>query len=306
MRNAPATGWTWNGPFYIDDGAARQRNFTNYNFVGAEYFQVMGIPLVAGRAIDVRDLGSSRRVAVVNEAAAKAFGPGSPVGKRFAPPDKGPDYEVIGVARNAIYSRLRETNPPTIYIPYNQPFGGNWMGIMTYAVRAKASPRSLFPTLGAALRQTDPMLPAVEMKTLEGQLDQHLAQERILAFVASMFGAVTLALACMGVYGMTAYSVAARTREIGIRVALGASGAGVMRMVIRRAFLAVAVGLAIGGPPTYIIQHFLKSQLFGVDPADAAGVALCSVAIAAAAVMAAWLPARRALKIDPIRALRWE
>jgi ABC-type lipoprotein release transport system permease subunit len=289
----------------VGSGASRTRNFVNFNFVGGRYFDVMNIAVIDGRAIDLRDVSSSRRVAVINQAASRFFGPGSPVGSRFAAPGGGADYEVIGVVRNAVYSRLRDTNQPMIYLPYTQPFLG-WMGTMTYAVRIKASPADVTPGLRAAVQEIDPMLPAVDMKTLETQIDEHLTQERLMALIANFLAMFTIGLACMGVYGMIAYSVAARTREIGIRVALGASRGGVLRMVMMRVVAACLVGLALGAPATFAIQKLLRSQLFGVEPGDPASVAFALAAVGVAALLAAWLPARRALRIDPMRALRWE
>jgi predicted permease len=304
-RLTPVTGWTWNGLVYVADRGSRKRHATDFNFVGARYFDVMDIALLDGRAIEPRDLISSHRVAVVNEAAARFFGPGSPVGRHFALAGRGPEYEVIGVVRNAVYSRLRETNPPTIYMPYTQPFS-NWMGAMTYAVRTKAPPATVTPALRAAVREIDPMLPVMDMKTLETQIDEYLTQERVMAFLASLLAAVTLGLACMGVYGVVAYSVAARTREIGIRVALGAGRSGILRTVMIRVLAACVAGLALGAPAAFAVQKLMRSQLFGVEPGDPASLIFASLAVGVAATVAAWLPAHRALRIDPMRALRWE
>jgi predicted permease len=298
------SGWEGNSSFTVD-GEATRRHYAAINFVGPNFLEVMRIPVVMGRGIEPRDLASAQRVAVVSETAAREYlGAGSPIGKRLRWAGKRDwDYQVIGVAKDAKYDKLRGDFPDTVYMPYTQETFG-WPGEMQFAVRA--SSRAGAPAIRAAVREVDRMLPLVDVKTLEAQIDESLSQERLLAFLVSLFGGVTLALACVGLYGLVSYSVTSRTREIGVRVALGASRAGVLKMALAQVCLVTAAGLAIGLPATLALKRVIGSLLFGIQPADPASLVFAGVAVAAVALIAAYVPARRALLIDPVRALHYE
>ena len=293
------------GSFRIEGEAGEHDS--DINCVGPDFLETMRIPIAMGRSIEPRDLTSPQRVAVISETTArKYFGAGSPVGKRFHWTDKRDwDYQVIGVARDAKYSRLRGEFPVTVYLPYTQsPFGRP--GQMLFAVRTAISPGAVAPAIRAAVREFDRMLPVLGMKTLEEQIDESLLQERLSAFLVSLFGVVTTALACIGLYGLVSYSVTSRTREIGLRMALGASRAGVLRMILKQVAVVTVVGLAMGIPAAFAVKRFIRSLLFGVEPADPASLAFACAAILAAALLAAYIPARRAMRVDPMQALRYE
>jgi predicted permease len=282
-------------------------HYSDINCVGPDFLETMRIPIAMGRGIEPRDLTSPQRVAVISETTArKYFGAGSPVGKRFHWMNKRDwDYQVIGVARDAKYSRLRGEFPVTVYLPYTQNPGGR-PGQMLFAVRTAISPGAVAPAIRAVVREFDRMLPVVGLKTLEEQIDESLLQERLSAFLVSLFGVVTTALACIGLYGLVSYSVTSRTREIGLRMALGASRAGVLRMILKQVAVVTVVGLAMGIPAAFAVKRFIRSLLFGVEPADPASLAFACVAILAAALFAAYIPARRAMRVDPMQALRHE
>ena len=289
------------------EGASRKRVSSTFNFVGPEFFEVMRIPVIMGRGIELRDMGAAPRVAVINETLARrAFAGGSPVGKRFRWSFKKDwDVEVIGVVKDAKYDRLRTEAPATIYAPYTQrPFG--WPQEMSFAVRTAGSAAEAVAGIRRAVAEIDRMIPVTAMKTQVAQIDDSLAQERLFASLVSLFSAITLVLACVGLYGSVAYAVTRRTREMGVRMALGAGRLAVMRMLLGQVAVTIAAGLALGLPATWVLTRIVESQLYGIKPHDPASLVAASAAVTAVAMLAAFLPARRAMRIDPVRALRYE
>jgi predicted permease len=300
------SGYVSNGGILIEAGP-KEPAPANFNFVGPDFFRAVGIPVVLGRGIETRDLAATPRVAVINEKLARdAFGSGSPVGKRFRWSFKGDgDVEVIGVVRDAKYDRLRGESPATIYVPYTQrPWG--WPQKMSFTVRSLGNTAEVNAGIRRAVAEIDRMLPVTDLKTQEAQIDDSLARERMFASLVSLFSAITLALACVGLYGSVAYTVTRRTRELGVRMALGANRMAVLRMLLGQVALTVGVGLAIGLPATWMLTRIIASQLYGVAAHDPASLAMASAGVVAVAMLAALLPARRALRIDPVRALRYE
>ena len=297
--------WLSNGPIVIEETG--KRGGANFNFVGADFLDVIQIPIVMGRGIGQPDINGNRKVAVINETVArKYFRGGSPVGKRFRwSKGDAEAVEVIGVARDALYNRLEREAPATIYAPYTQvPWG--WPQSMSFEVRVAAGTAEALTGIRRAIADIDPMLPLMDVKTIEDQIDGALAEQRLFAWLVGLFGAITVALACMGIYGLAACSVASRTREIGVRMALGASGPSVVAMVLRHIALTVAAGLAAGIPATLAVSRIIEAQLFGVKARDPLSLALSAVAVIVLAMLAAALPAARAMRIDPVRALRYE
>jgi predicted permease len=275
--------------------------------VGPDFLEVMGIPLVLGRGIEARDIVPSPRVAVINEALARAcFGSESPVGKRFRWSFKEVwDVEVIGVVKDARYDRLRGNVPATAYVPYTQrPFP--WLEKMSFEVRIAGSPANAIARIRRTVAEIDPMLPMTNVKTQEAQIDDSLVQEHLFASLVSLFSAITLALACVGLYGSVAYAVTRRTRELGVRMALGANRITILRMLLGQVALTVGIGLVLGLPATWVLTRIIESQLYGIKPHDPASLAMASAGVVVLAMLAAFLPARRALRIDPVRALRYE
>jgi ABC-type antimicrobial peptide transport system permease subunit len=236
----------------------------------------------------------------------RAFGSGSPVGRRFRWSSKDShEVEVIGVVKDAKYDHLRGDAPATIYVPYTQnPWG--WRQAMTFEVRSAGTTAELTAGIRRAVAEIDRMLPVTNLKTQEAQIDDSLAQEHLFASLVSLFSAITLALACVGLYGSVAYTVTRRTRELGVRMALGANRAVVLRMLLGQVAVTVGAGLAIGLPATWMLTRVIGSQLYGITPHDPSSLALACAGVIGVALLAALVPARRALRIDPVRALRYE
>jgi predicted permease len=305
--NRLISGWVSNGPI-LPDGAPDRKNVQAYwNLVGPDFFEVMKIPVVAGRGIEPRDMGATPRIAVMNESLARqCFGGELPVGRRFRWSwKKDWDVEVIGVVKDAKFDRLRGDAPPTFYLPYTQaPFG--FQPQMSFEVRMAGDTADAAAAIRRAVAGIDRTLPVMNVNTQEMQIDDSLAQEHAFATLVSLFSAITLALACVGLYGAVAYTVTRRTRELGVRMALGANRIAVLRMLLGQVALTVAAGLALGLPATWMLTRIVESQLYGIKPHDPASITLACAGVAGVAMIAAFLPARRAMRIDPVRALRYE
>ncbi|HYW44518.1 MAG TPA: FtsX-like permease family protein, partial [Bryobacteraceae bacterium] len=283
-----------------------QRRRMNYNYVGPGFLETLQVPIVLGRGIEQRDMSSGVRVAVMNETAARrAFGSASPLGGRFRYSDKDPFVEVVGVARDSQYDRIRNEPMAVTFIPYTQTEFG-WLQSMNFEVRTASDTAFTTAAIRAAVHEFDRMLPLLDVKTMETQLDEALAQQRLFAALVSLFGSITLALACVGLYGAVSYSVARRTREIGVRIAMGASRMAVLRLILAQVAVTTAAGLLIGIPATRALTRLVASQLYGIQPQDPLSLAGAAVAVVAIAMVAALVPARRAMRVDPVRALRCE
>jgi len=303
------SGWSNNSDGSTDgeplaDGKSRM---LSWNPVGPAFFETMGIPLTLGRGIEWRDM-TGRRVAVVNDAMARHFFPGgNPLGHRFSFGggfDAAHSFEIIGVVKNAKYAEVRQEPPRTAYIPYTADAGT--LGRMCFEVRTAGDPLAMTAALRAAVRGVDANLPLIGVKTQEQQIGEALRQERMFAKISSFFGMLALLLVGVGLYGTLAYGVARRTGEIGIRMALGASRWGVLWMVLRESLVVIACGLAVGLPAAFLLTRYVASMLFGVEQFDAPAIAATVAILAVAGMAAGLLPANRASRIDPIRALRYE
>ncbi|SPF51832.1 conserved membrane hypothetical protein [Candidatus Sulfopaludibacter sp. SbA4] len=303
----PLSGYSSNDGIRIaGDDSPRGRN-ADLNFVGPDFLEVLQIPVILGRGIDQRDTATAPRVAVISETAARDyFGGSSPVGQKFrwvSEPDW--EVEVVGVVKDAKYDRLTRARADVVYVPYTQFYNG-WLQEMYFELRTAGDPAAVISAARAAVRELDRMLPLVDVKTMEGQIDEALAQQRLFASLVSLFGTITLVLACVGLYGLVSYSVASRTREIGVRMALGADRFAVLRMVIGQVAVTTALGLLAGIPATRALTRFVESQLYGIHAGDVLSLAIAAAAVLLVAMLAAFIPARRAMRIDPVRALRWE
>jgi predicted permease len=284
------------------------------HWVGAKFFETTETPLLLGRSLTEQDNAHAPKVAVVNQAFVRRFFPDEdPIGKRFlfgqySDPQKAhsPEklIEIVGVVRDAKYSTQRQENPPTIFLPAVRNPGG--MGQMTFVVRAVGDPLTMIPAIREAVRQIDRNLPLSRFMTVNAQAEERLVQERLFARLTTFFGMLALLLVSIGLYGVMAYSVAQRTQEIGVRMALGARASDVLRLFIRQGMTVTAVGLAIGVAGALALTRLVASLLFGVsatDPPTFVGVALL---LAGVALVACWIPARQAAKVDPMVALRSE
>jgi predicted permease len=278
-----------------------------WNPVGPDFIETMQIPLLLGRGLGWQDM-QERKVAVVNEAMVHRFFPGgSPLGHRFSFGqnfDAAQSYEIIGVVKNAKYGNVWGEPPRTAYIPYSASKSA--VGRMTFEVRTKGEPLAMVPALRATVRGVATNLPLIGVKTQEQQIGNALRQETMFAKITSFFGLLALILVAVGLYGTLAYGVARRTSEIGIRIALGAARGKVLWMVLRESLAVVACGIAVGLPAAFALTRLMRSMLFGVKEFDAPAIAITVAILALAGVAAGLLPARRAARIDPIRALRYE
>ena len=279
------------------------------NMIGPDYFAALGIPLLAGRAFTTRDVGPAAEYAVVNQAFVREYLPGgNPLGKRFRlvnseDPSQMPDIEVIGLIPDMKYRDLRETPPAQAYFPYYQD---TKFRFMNFYLRTQADPRLLMDPLRERMRQFDPNVPVVGLHTLEEQIGYSLRTERLVASLSAVFGGLATLLAAIGLYGVMAYSVTRRTREIGIRMALGATRANVVGIVMREAAVMVAAGLGAGVPLALALAELIRSQLFGLDPRDPLTVLGAALVLTAAGGFAGFLPAFRASSVNPTAALRQE
>ena len=283
----------------------QQRDSINRLVVAPNFFDVMRIPLKLGRGLtDAENNAKAPKVAVINEAAARKYFPeGNPVGRRFgSSTETSGQLEVVGISRDAKYDSLRDEAPPTMYVPFRQAR----MGTPTIAVRTAGDPLTFVATIRETIRSIDPNLPMVDVSTQMEQVEQRVEQERTFARAYTLFGALALILAAVGLYGVMSYTVARRTNEIGIRLALGAQREQVLGATMRESLVLVCVGAAIGIAIVFASSRFVASLLFGVPKNDAVSIALATAVLAIVAAVAAYLPARRASRVDPMVALRNE
>ena len=274
----------------------------NIRTVNSDYFRTMGVSLQAGRLFG--DADQERQVAVISMSIATRAWPGEdPIGKRFrfGPPSV-PDKEVIGVVNDVRGVSLEAGPSFSVYVPYWQGF---FMGT-SFAVKTTEDPTVITPAIRAAIRRIDAELPLSALRTMDEVVEGSVAQRRFQTNLVLVFGAAALLLASLGVYGVMSYTVTERTTEIGIRLALGAERGEVLRMMLRQALRPVAAGIAVAVPLSLGAATWLRSLLFGVSPQDPTTIASACLALIAAGVLAAYLPARRAANLDPLNALRYE
>jgi predicted permease len=276
----------------------------NLNMVGDGFFETMGIPLLAGRTFERRDMRPKSDAVIVDERFARQYFPNeNPVGRRFGMDAKdNHQYEIVGVVGNSSYNyySLRGRVAPTVYHPY--PSGGT----INFAIRSSMDSGRLSQAVRQAVASVDPAVPVTEFHTQNGLVDRALRTERLLGFVSGTFGVVALLLAAVGLGGLLAYMVARRTNELGVRMALGASADDVIRMVLRDSLGMLGAGVLVGLPCAWALGRFLRTALFELEPLDPATTAFSLLALLTVALLAAWLPARRAARIDPMTALREE
>ena len=279
----------------------------NFDAISPNYFSTMGVPLVDGREFTPADGAASTKVAIINEAMVKAFFPNrNPLGAHFATgagDDVKPDIEIVGVVKNAKESNVRTPDRPYFYRPYAQ--FGKLMG-MSFYVRTEGDPLLIANSLRDSVRQVDTNLPVFDLKTVETVVDDNLFTERIVAMLSASFGGLAAALAALGIYGVLSYLVVQRTREIGIRMALGAEPGRVRYLVVREVGFMVLGGIVVGLPLAYGLARLSESLLFGVHAGNLLIYAVGLVLIVLVALVACYVPARRATRVDPLVALRYE
>lgn len=309
---SPMEGTNWSSGIHFEgrpegEGASWLR-------VGPRYFETIGTHLLRGRVVDQRDTPNARMVTVVNQAFVKKFFPNKdPIGKRFGMENPG-DYEIVGIVEDAKYLDARDSAWPTFFLPLLQMSQAHWAEpslvrsnfIHDIELRVAGNTKDLEPTLRRTIAEIDPNLTVLKVRSFAEQLSVNFNQERLLARLTGLFGLLALLVATVGLYGITAYSVVRRTSEIGVRIALGASRANVVAMVLGSAILEIGLGLAIGIPVALWGASVMASQLYGVKAYDPPMLAAATAILGASGMLAGLVPAFRAAGINPIKALRTE
>jgi predicted permease len=277
------------------------------NHVGPGFFETMGIPIILGRGIGEADTTTTPKVAVVNQQFVRKYlGTASPMARRlgFGDEKSSADVEIVGVVGDAKFGDLRREVPPTVYTPYLQDV--KFLGGMSFEVRTAGDPLALAPGVRRVSQGMDPNLALYQVKSQVEQINQTLFQERLFARLTSFFGLLAALLGCVGVYGIMAFATSQRTREIGIRMALGAKRDEILRMVLRETFVLVVIGIAAGTLAALEASRLVATFLYGLKPNDPITIAGAALLMVVAAAVAGYLPARRASRVDPMVALRYE
>jgi predicted permease len=281
---------------------------TFLNRVSPSYLDTVGIPVLQGRSIGREDTPTSMKAVLINQSVAKHFFPhGDAIGHQFtiADPSVPGVWRIVGIVGDAKYGPLRDEQKRMIYLPLEQLTADDHFAY-SIQVRAEGDPKNIESEIRTALAEVDPDLPLLKVRTISQEVDSFVENERLISQLANFFSLLALSLACIGLYGVLTYTVVKRTNEIGIRMALGARTEGILWMVLRESLLLLAAGIAVGIPATVGVARIVRSQLFGLSSFDAATFMTAIGAIAIVILIAAYLPARRAAKVDPMVALRYE
>jgi predicted permease len=306
----------WGSGVWVDGAAAPgplDDNSAAWNRASAGYFDVIGTPIIKGRGISEQDTAISQKVAVISESfARKYFRNQDPIGRHFGQkPGAEREFEVIGVAKDARYLTYNLDKPavPYFILPETQAeYTGNLGSLFLHDIVILTRPGTTVSAaqIRQAVASVDPGLPIVMIRSLKEQVASQFTQQRLIARLTSLFGILSLVLASIGLYGVTAYNAGRRVNEIGLRMALGAGRGRVVRMVLRGAFVLIVYGLLIGFPLTFLAGRVLGNQLYGMKPYNPSVTLVAVAALGLSALVAAWVPALRASRISPIEALRAE
>jgi predicted permease len=276
-----------------------------FDTVSPGYFSTLGIPLLAGRDFTSRDRAGAPRVAIVNDVfAGYYFKNENPIGRRFGF-GRGPkaDIEIVGVVRGAKYASIDAKVPKEVYLAFAQD--DNPASLVVY-IRTAGDPKTVFASVRREVNNLDPGLPITGLRTMEDQIDESLSTQRAMAGLSAFFGILATLLAAIGLYGVMAYTVTRRTREIGIRLALGADRSSLLKLVLREVAILTVAGVLIAIPVSLAITRLVRSVLYGIVPSDPLSIAAAVILLASVALLAGYIPAERATRVDPLTALRYE
>jgi predicted permease len=315
-------GGEWDSSMTAEGFSARadQSPEPYMNSISPDYFATLGVPVLQGRDFTIKDTltvphgkkqdgtpGTAPATIIINESFAKKYFAGrSPLGLHLgfgSDPGTKTDMEIIGVVKDIKYTSLRDEIPVQAYIPY---LASTYVGGMTVYVRTTLDPQQVMGSVRRKVQNLDSNIPVYEMRTTQEQLDLSLRTERLVASLSAVFGALATLLAVIGLYGVMAYTVARRTREIGIRMALGAEQGNVIWMVMKEVLVLVGAGVVIGVPLAIGLSSLIKSQLFGMAPHDPTTLIASTIGLTIVACLAGFVPALRASRIHPTMALRYE
>jgi putative ABC transport system permease protein len=276
------------------------------NAIGPGHFSNLGIPLLKGREFSRADGTDSPKVAIVNEAFAKTFFPGTdPLGRhmKFGAGTTPLNMEIVAVVKNSHHSTVKEEIQPFVYIPYSQEKD---VGALSYYVRTSQDPLTLATTVRQSVAELNSSLPVTDLRSFEEQIDRQVAPDRLIATLAGIFGALAALLAAIGIYGLLAYTVTQRTREIGVRMALGADARRVGDLILKDVAVLMGIGVFLGLPLAYALGRLIDSLLYGARAFEFLGIASSLAVLLIVALAASYFPARRATHVDPMTALRYE
>jgi predicted permease len=307
-REMPVGGGLWTRTVQVEGYTfgAHESDSVGFNVIAPDYFETLGTPLIVGREFDERDTGAAPKVTIINESFARQFftNAQAALGRRVT--SNGITYEVAGVVRDAKYKSLREPIMRTMYIPWLQRDGDPPTGYNYFARAAVGNSTHLTSGLERLVRDVDPSLHVRTTLTYGALIDRSIATEQIMATLGGVFGALALIVASIGLFGLLAFQVSRRTKEFGIRKALGATQCAMIGVVLRDVAGMVLAGVAIGVVACFVLSGLIRNMLFGLTPTDSSTFITAAVILGLTALLAGWLPARRAARADPLVALRQE
>jgi predicted permease len=278
---------------------------SRFNEIGTDYFKTFGVTLKAGREFTSADLLGAQRVAIVNEAFAKKFKLGNDAVGKFMgeESDDTLNIQIVGLVGNVKYSEVKDSVPPVYYTPWKQDAR---TGDLYFYIRSSLPPEQMLGTLRAVMKRIDPNLPIEELKTMPQQVKENVFLDRMISILSSAFALLATLLAGVGLFGVLSYSVSQRTREIGVRMALGASGGHVRAMVIKQVAVMLLIGGGIGLAAAIALGRAARSMLFELQAYDPIAIVAAAMLLAGVALAAGWVPSRRAAEVDPMHALRYD